>query len=66
MDLGDSWIHNGRTLGAIEQIGVAGVTVGASRLHFEKAWELLDSIWGPLGVTFDASGIQNGCCRRPD
>ena len=66
MDLGGSWITMGAHWVPLEQIGVAGVTFGASRLHFGRAWELLDSIWGPLGVTFDASGIQNGCCRRPD
>ena len=43
------------------QIGVLGVTFGASRLHFGWAWELLDALWGSLGVNLGASVIQNGC-----
>ena len=43
------------------QIGVLGVNFGASRLHFGWAWELLDALWGSLGVNLGALGIQNGC-----
>ena len=47
------------------QIGVLGVTFGASRLHFGWAWEVLDCLWTSFGATLGASSIQNGRCRRP-
>lgn len=44
-------------------IGVLGVTLGASRLHSGCAWELLACLWRSRGVTLGALGAQNGCCR---
>ena len=53
----------GLTMGAhwvpLGYIGAAGIAFGNCKLYFGRAWEFFDSILRSLGVTLDASGIQN-------
>ena len=54
--LGAHWVPSGH-------YGAAGFIFGNFRLRFWRPWKFLGSTLRSPGVTLDALGIQNGCCR---